>query len=85
MLAFFFSPSGRLARGQWWLAQLAILAFVIIAVVILIGILPGTTDQVGNADVLFLAIGLVIVSLILFWIGFCVTVKHYHDRGKSAW
>jgi uncharacterized membrane protein YhaH (DUF805 family) len=85
MLAFFFSPSGRFGRAQWWLAQLAILAIVIIAVVVLMGILPGTTDQVPSADVLLLSTGLVIVSLMLFWIGFCVTVKRYHDRGKSAW
>ena len=85
MLAFFFSPSGRFGRAQWWLAQLAILATVTIAVVVLWGILSGTTDQMPSADVLLLSIGLVIVSLLLFWVGFCITVKRYHDRGKSAW
>jgi uncharacterized membrane protein YhaH (DUF805 family) len=30
MLAFFFSPSGRIGRAQWWLAQVAVLAFVVL-------------------------------------------------------
>ena len=85
MLAFFFSPSGRFGRAQWWLAQLAILAIVTIAVVVLMGILNGATEQAPTADVLLLSIGLVMVALMLMWIGFCITVKRYHDRGKSAW
>lgn len=85
MLSFFFSPSGRIGRAQWWLAQLVVLAIVIIAVVLLFGMLNGATEQAGGADVLLLAIGLVIVSLMLMWMGFCLTVKRYHDRGKSAW
>lgn len=85
MLAFFFSPSGRFGRAQWWLAQLAILAIVIIAVAVLMGILNGTTEQSRSTDALLLGIGLVIFSPLLMWIGFCITVKRYHDRGKSAW
>ena len=85
MLSFFFSPSGRFGRAQWWLAQLAILVIVTIAIVLMLGVLDGATNQVPSADVLLLSIGLVIVSLMLIWIGFCVTVKRYHDRGKSAW
>jgi hypothetical protein len=43
------------------------------------------TDQAPSADVLLLSIGQVIVSLMLFWMGLCITVKRYHDWGKSAW
>ena len=85
MLAFFFSPSGRFGRAQWWLAQLAILAIVIVAVVLLFSVFNGATEQAPSAGVVLLSIGLVIVSLMLMWMGFCVTVKRYHDRGKSAW
>ena len=85
MLSFFFSPSGRIGRAQWWLAQLVVLAIVIIAVVLLFGMLNGATEQARSADVLLLSIGLVIVSLMLIWMGFCLTVKRYHDRGKSGW
>jgi hypothetical protein len=28
---------------------------------------------------------LLILSLLLIWMTFCMTVKRYHDRGKSAW
>jgi len=85
MLSFFFSPSGRFGRAHWWLAQLAILAIVTIAVIVLMSIFSGTTERGPSADALLLSVGLVIVALMLIWIGFCVTVKRYHDRGKSAW
>ena len=84
MLAFLFSPSGRIGRAQWWLAQIAVIAFVIV-VVVLMGMLQGATEQAKTADVLLLAIGLLILSLTLMWMTFCLTVKRYHDRGKSAW
>ena len=71
MLSFFFSPSGRIGRAQWWLAQLVVLAIVIIAVVLLFGMLNGATEQARSADILLLSIGLVIVSLMLMWMGFC--------------
>jgi uncharacterized membrane protein YhaH (DUF805 family) len=84
MLAFFFSPSGRIGRAQWWLAQFAVLAIVIIVVVFMM-LLHGATEQARSADALLLAIGLLLFSLMLMWMGFCLTVKRYHDRGKSAW
>jgi len=87
MLAFFFSPSGRIGRAQWWLAQLAVIAIVIV-VFVLLGKLHGATEPTRDTDAALLAIGfliLLIISLMLMWIGFCITVKRYHDRGKSAW
>ena len=84
MPAFFFSPSGRIGRAQWWLAQIAVLAIVFV-VVILLGMLQGASEQAQTADALLLAIGLLILSLTLMWMTFCLTVKRYHDRGKSAW
>jgi uncharacterized membrane protein YhaH (DUF805 family) len=84
MLAFFFSPSGRIGRAQWWLAQIAVLAIVIV-IVVLMAMLQGATGQAQTADVLLLAIGLLILSLTAMWVTFCLTVKRYHDRGKSAW
>ena len=84
MLAFFFSPSGRIGRAQWWLAQIAVIAIVIV-VLVLLSMLHDAIGQALIADTLLLAIGLVILSLMLMWMGFCLTVKRYHDRGKSAW
>jgi uncharacterized membrane protein YhaH (DUF805 family) len=84
MFALIFSPSGRIGRGQWWIAQIAVLTLVFI-VVVLIGMLQGATEKSQTADVLLLAIGLLTLSLTLMWMTFCLTVKRYHDRGKSAW
>ena len=84
MLAFFFSPSGRIGRAQWWLSQLAVIAFVIIAVFFMV-ILLGATEQARMAAAVPLGVSLVAVTLMLLWMGFCLTVKRYHDRGKSAW
>ena len=84
MLAFFFSPSGRIGRAQWWLAQIAVIAIVIV-VLVLLSMLHDAIGQALIADTLLLAIGLVILSLMLMWMGFCLTVKRYHDRGKSGW
>jgi Protein of unknown function (DUF805) len=28
---------------------------------------------------------LLVFALFLAWMGFCITVKRYHDRGKSGW
>ena len=89
MLAFFFSPSGRIGRAQWWLAQIAVLA-IAIAVIILLSVLQGATDLIRPTptNALILIVGyliLLILSLLLIWMTFCMTVKRYHDRGKSAW
>jgi uncharacterized membrane protein YhaH (DUF805 family) len=84
MLTFFFSPSGRIGRAQWWLSQLAVIAFVIIAVFFMV-ILLGATEQARMAAAVPLGVSLVAVTLMLLWMGFCLTVKRYHDRGKSAW
>jgi uncharacterized membrane protein YhaH (DUF805 family) len=91
MLAFMLSPSGRFGRGKWWLAQL-----VTICVIIIIGILlamqfsgDGTLKKMAESpdpslDPL-LAAELLAFAALLFWMGFCITVKRYHDRGKSGW
>jgi uncharacterized membrane protein YhaH (DUF805 family) len=92
MLAFFFSPTGRIGRAQWWLAQLAVLATAIV-IIVLLGMLHGGTDQTRATDaqlsevglLILLNLGLLILSLFLIWMTFCLTVKRYHDRGKSAW
>jgi uncharacterized membrane protein YhaH (DUF805 family) len=92
MLAFFFSPSGRIGRAQWWLAQIVVIALVTIVLVSL-SMLHGANDQTLATDVQLLSVGLLILlnlgllilSLLLIWMTFCLTVKRYHDRGKSAW
>jgi uncharacterized membrane protein YhaH (DUF805 family) len=84
MLALLFSPSGRIGRAKWWLAQLAVLAIAMI-VVIFFGMIYAVSDQSPSADDLLLATGIVILVLLMMWMTFCLTVKRYHDRGKSGW
>ena len=91
MLAFLFSPLGRIGRGKWWLAQLVNVA-IIIAFVVLLSIqfsgdeiISGLSDRSDpSIDPLFAAEFLVVI-LFLIWMTFCITVKRYHDRGKSGW
>jgi uncharacterized membrane protein YhaH (DUF805 family) len=90
MLAFLFSPSGRIGRGKWWLAQL-VNTIVIIAFIILVS-MQFSGDDISNLsdkpipsiDLMFAAEFLVVI-LVLVWMTFCITVKRYHDRGKSGW
>ncbi len=90
MLAFLFSPSGRIGRGKWWLAQLVNLA-IIIAFIVAVRMQFSGDDIIRNFDgpnpsinPMFAAEFLVVV-LFLIWMTFCITVKRYHDRGKSGW
>ena len=91
MLAFMFSSSGRIGRGKWWLAQLV--TFVIIIFCIILFSVQFSRDDITKVladspnpsiDPMFVA-ELVVFALFLVWMGFCITVKRYHDRGKSAW
>lgn len=91
MLAFLFSPSGRIGRGKWWLAQLVNIV-IVIAFIVLVSMQFSGDDIIRNLsdspnpsiDPMFAAEFLVVV-LFLVWMTFCITVKRYHDRGKSGW
>ena len=91
MLAFLFSPSGRIGRGKWWLAQL-VNTVIIIAFIVLVSMQFSGGDIIRNLsdrpnpsiDPMFAAEFLVVVFF-LVWMTFCNNVKRYHDRGKSGW
>ena len=91
MLAFLFSPSGRIGRGKWWLAQLAFFC-IIISLMVLIGlqfsgdeIIKQLSERPNPRIDPMLVLELLVFALFLAWMGFCITVKRYHDRGKSGW
>jgi uncharacterized membrane protein YhaH (DUF805 family) len=91
MLAFVLSPSGRIGRGKWWLAQLVTICIIISFVVLLSLQLPGkaidgilVTESSPGIDPMFAA-EFAVFAIFLIWMGFCITVKRYHDRGKSGW
>jgi uncharacterized membrane protein YhaH (DUF805 family) len=91
MLAFMLSPSGRIGRGKWWLAQLVTICIIIIfAVLLSLQLSGGDINRVLGAepnssiDPMFAA-ELLAIAIFLIWMGICITVKRYHDRGKSGW
>jgi uncharacterized membrane protein YhaH (DUF805 family) len=77
MLAFLFSPAGRIGRAQWWLGQLVPLA----SFIVLWTLMPHSESGLGWLS------GAAIAAIFIFlvWFTFCLTVKRYHDRNKSGW
>ena len=72
---FLFSLSGRISRGGFWIGagiQLAIL------------IVIGGIAAVSNARAVQVILAVVYV-VTMFWIGLAISVKRWHDRGKSGW
>ena len=91
MLAFMLSPSGRIGRRKWWLAQLVTICIIISFVVLLSLQLSDedidrmlATESNPSIDPMYAA-ELAVFAIFLVWMGFCITVKRYHDRGKSGW
>lgn len=81
---FFFSPSGRIGRAQWWFGWLMPVTIASVAV-ILARKLVGVDMAAASPTNEFLAI------LVMFtfqsacvWVIFCLCAKRYHDRDKSA-
>ena len=87
-----FGFSGRIGRGQWWLAQLAILAIIGIAIACVYAIVlsddPNRETVLGRerldpyAARVLLLIAAALIPMI--WINFAAMVKRFHDRDKSG-
>ena len=83
MLGQFVGFQGRIGRGTWWLGQLLIVILLVVGVSF-VGL---TTHGSGSAAKPALgSLGLAaIFYLICVVINVSVSVKRYHDRGKSGW
>jgi len=82
----FFSPSGRIGRGKWWLANLVFLA--IIAGLLFWAYSIGNLQDSGadtSPHSLMFGLALLLYIPLAIWSNFCVIAKRYHDRNKSAW
>jgi uncharacterized membrane protein YhaH (DUF805 family) len=79
-----FGFSGRIGRGQWWLAQLAILVVIIVFVGIIVAVAqPSASDGLDNVGTgVVLLVGAAVVLMV--WINIASTVKRFHDRDKSG-
>ena len=87
-----FGFSGRIGRGQWWLAQLAILVIIGIAVM---GVYAVVQSDNPNRQTIISreqldpyaaqALLVIVVAVIpMIWINFAAMVKRFHDRDKSG-
>ncbi len=84
LTAFLFGIQGRIGRGDWWRVQF--LGGVALAV-----FSWGLQDLLirdGNAmdPITFWTwIGILLLTILIIWVGFAVSVKRWHDRDKSGW
>lgn len=71
---FYFSPSGRISRSQYWLRYFV--------PILIIGMMLSLLQLVGGEGFQVLA-GL--FQLIVLWPGIALLIKRIHDRNKSGW
>ncbi|MEO0617658.1 MAG: DUF805 domain-containing protein [Pseudomonadota bacterium] len=74
-----FGFDGRITRSQWWLGQLSILLLLVVgAMTIFVLRLSFSISDVAGIS---LAAGFLVTCI---WINLAITVKRYHDHGKSG-
>lgn len=90
----FLSPNGRIGRLTWWLAGLVptilacifVLPVIFFYVAIMFGaaFFPHTQPPVSPFGPVMIMFFWVVLPMCM-WSNFCLTVKRFHDRNKSAW
>ncbi|NOX96100.1 MAG: DUF805 domain-containing protein, partial [Alphaproteobacteria bacterium] len=86
-LSFLFSPFGRISRPSWWTIQLINAAIMlVIASVAFTPIFadPGAAFEGVISGQSELPRAITLAFLPILWIGFCASVKRYHDREKTG-
>ena len=85
LLGFYFSPSGRVSLGQYWLRYLipaTVLILIAIGLVIWV-IFHAYRDHVAQPLILTV-VGLIVVKVtLLTWISFMMHIKRMHDLNMS--
>lgn len=76
---FLFSLDGRITRASWWLRFVVPVFLIISDVVVAAGPNPEMSSMVFNAG------GIGFLTGILLWLAVVVSVKRYHDHGRSGW
>ena len=92
-----FSFDGRIGRGQFWLGYLAAILLTVLVMVIVSIMVPWeqvvitgpdgqvTTIDYANEAMLPVWIGYGLLLFVTTWISIAISVKRFHDRGKSGW
>src|ERR1700722_16181843 len=77
---FYFSPSGRISRSQYWLRFM--LPYIAITFVLdIIGVVAGQGSAVQTTTSIILSI----FGIVALWPYFAILAKRIHDRNKSGW
>jgi uncharacterized membrane protein YhaH (DUF805 family) len=82
-----FGFSGRIGRGQWWLAQFVVLALLVVTVAALVHVgaaSAGHRLRAFPSDSLSANLVLLIGAALSLWVNFAATIKRYHDLDKSG-
>jgi uncharacterized membrane protein YhaH (DUF805 family) len=77
---FYFSPSGRISRSQYWLRFM--LPYFAISFGLQIAAEMAGEQSVGQSVI---SLVLTLFSLVALWPSIAVLVKRIHDRGKPGW
>lgn len=81
-MQFYFSPSGRASRSQYWLRYVLPVFAISVVLNMILGIATAT-DNTGLAALFGVLNSL--FALATFWPAIAVLVKRMHDRNKSGW
>jgi LSD1 subclass zinc finger protein len=76
-----FSINGRASRRDYWLG----IAINFAVLIIMVAVTPTTTDPATGEPVSDPNFISTLLMLLFLWIGFAISAKRYHDRGKAAW
>ena len=87
-----FSFQGRILRSQWWLAQIGVVLFIVVAAtgIATLGAALGNDGPVDpnepQSQAFGPVFGLIVLAAIpvILWVNCAVTAKRWHDRDKSA-
>lgn len=89
MLDLFFSFEGRITRGTYWIANLLMgIGYLPLAIMIGIFFTQGVDYSIFESFSLeFFALFILAIPLYIVMVvaSFAISIKRYHDRGKSAW
>ncbi len=77
---FYFSPSGRISRSQYWLQFM----LPYMAVVFVLEVISGIFDKDSGISIAANAI-MMIFYLIVLWPSIAILVKRVHDRNRTGW
>ena len=85
---FYFTPKGRASRKHYWLwfhipwTIIFYGGFIALWFALTVSI---TAENPDASTVSTLVIALIVFCVAAAWVWWCVIVKRWHDRGKSAW